>query len=127
MIQRKQTIYLFLVAMLMVVCGYYMFADSDKMYYIILAALSAVIAFASFLTIFCYNKRRRQMSYCRIGMIATLVWCAAFFYVHYVYSGAHSRIPLYALLPIVCIILFGMAYKGIKKDDDLVRSADRIR
>jgi hypothetical protein len=35
--------------------------------------------------------------------------------------------PLYAILPIVSIILFWMAKKGIKHDDDLVRSADRLR
>ena len=30
-------------------------------------------------------------------------------------------------LPIVSIVLYWLAYKGIKHDDDLVRSADRLR
>ena len=34
---------------------------------------------------------------------------------------------VYSLFPIIALVLFFMAYKAIKKDDDLVKSLDRIR
>ena len=127
MIQRKQTIYLFLVALLMVVSGIVSAADADKIHFLLLTVWSAIIAFASFATIFIYNKRRKQMTLCKVGIVALLIWMAGFIYIYYAIQHAALRYPLYAILPVVCIILYGMAYKGIKHDDDLVRSADRIR
>ena len=39
-----------------------------------------------------------------------------------------SITPKFALiLPIINIVLLILAYKGIKADDDLVKSADRLR
>jgi hypothetical protein len=127
--QRKQTIYLALVAILMIVASIYAAIT-------ILQILGGIIAGLGALNIFQYKNRRKQMAFCTLGVLLLIVWIALFCFDHYhVFDGSSSqlhlqaavRYPLYALLPVVSIVLFALARKGIKHDDDLVRSADRLR
>ena len=118
--QRKQTIYLFLVAILMVVASIYAMV-------VALQVLGGIVAGLGIINIFQYKNRRKQMTLCTLGICLLLVWIACFCYDHYYLHGGATIYPLYAMLPIVSIILFWMARKGIKHDDDLVRSADRLR
>ena len=118
--QRKQTIYLALIAILMVVASIYAVV-------VILQVLGGLIAGLGCANIFQYKNRKRQMALCSLGILMLLVWVGIFCYDHYYLHGGSTMYPLYAILPIVSIILFWMAKKGIKHDDDLVRSADRLR
>lgn len=86
----------------------------------------AITGILSVVDIFLYHNRKRQMSICSYAMLSDLLW-----YVYYIvfYAGisASMHIRFAACLPLVsCIFLF-MAKKGIKADDDLVKSMDRIR
>lgn len=94
--------------------------------YIVLQIIGGLIAGLSTADIFQYRNRKKQMKICTMGILLLLLWIGFFAYDYYINSSV-SIIPLYALLPVVSIILFWMAKKGIKADDDLVRSADRIR
>ena len=118
--QRKQTIYLFLVALLMIVASIYAVI-------VALQILGGLIAGLSTANIFQYKDRKRQMSICSLGALLLVLWLGYFCYDHFCLRGGATMYPLYAVLPIVSIILFWMAKKGIKHDDDLVRSADRLR
>ncbi|MBQ9236832.1 MAG: DUF4293 domain-containing protein [Prevotella sp.] len=118
--QRKQTIYLALVTILMVVASVYAIS-------VILQILGGVIAGLGCANIFQYKTRKRQMFFCTLGILMLLAWVGLFCYDHFYVHGGAVRYPLYAILPIVSIILFWMAKKGIKHDEDLVRSLDRLR
>lgn len=118
--QRKQTIYLFLVALLMIAASVYAVI-------VVLQILGGLIAGLSTANIFQYKNRKKQMTVCTLGILLLVLWVAYFSYDHFYMHGGATRYPLYAMLPIVSIILFWMAKKGIKHDDDLVRSADRLR
>jgi hypothetical protein len=118
--QRKQTIYLALVTILMVVASVCAIS-------VVLQILGGIVAGLGGANIFQYKTRKRQMLFCTFGILMLVAWVALFCYDHFYISGGAVRYPLYALLPIVSIILFWMAKKGIKHDDDLVRSADRLR
>ena len=118
--QRKQTIYLALVAMLMIAASIYAVI-------VVLQVLGGIIAGLGALNIFQYKNRRKQMAFCTLGILMLLAWIGYFCYDHFYLHGGATMYPLYAILPIVSIILFWMARKGIKHDDDLVRSADRLR
>ncbi len=82
------------------------------------------------LTIFQYRHRTRQMRFC----VACMVLCALW-YAYYLFSalvslpagGATFHVRFAACLPLVAIILLALAHRGIKADERLVKSMDRIR
>ena len=88
----------------------------------ILTLLSGLLALVG---LFIYRNRKIQMKLIRfaviinfiIGVRLLLLWKA--FQV-----SLNSNALLIVLLATVALLL---AYKGVKKDDDLVRSVDRIR
>jgi hypothetical protein len=153
MIQRIQSVYLLLIAVLMavLVClplgelviegGHAVFSAfgvkstdiPDKLpsfpLWLIgsLALLSAVI---SFITIFLFKNRARQTTFCTInGVILGVLYVlyGVFYLLMYKASDA-SYIPgMTILLPLIGIILDIMAIKGISRDTALVNSVNRIR
>lgn len=76
--------------------------------------------------IFLYHNRKLQMSLCTWGMLADLLWYI-YYFVYYFTLGYPMHIRFAACLPLVSCILLWLAKKGIKSDDDLVKSMDRIR
>jgi small-conductance mechanosensitive channel len=92
----------------------------------ILLALAVIVALIS---IFLYKKRKTQMRLCSVGAVLCLAWV-----VYYVIAGLSAfqslgafKLKFAACLPLIGIVFFIMARRGIKHDDDLIRSADRIR
>jgi hypothetical protein len=118
--QRKQTIYLILAAFLMVIT---LFLAMD----IVLQIASGVVAVVAVLAIFKFNNRQTQMTICMVGQLLILAWMLYFGVIHFYVDKTVTKLPFYLCLPIVAYIMFRMARAGIKHDDNLVRSADRIR
>lgn len=118
--QRKQTIYLILVVFLMVIAA---FLAAD----IVLKAGSGVTAVLATVTIFKYNNRPLQMKMCMAGQLLLLAWVLYFGIIHFYVDKGAQKLPFYLCLPIVAYIMFRMARTGIRHDEELVRSADRIR
>jgi hypothetical protein len=112
MIQRKQTIFLLLAAILAVVCLVVRLQWID-----IVQGLSAVL---SVYTIFIYKRRPLQAKLCLLGLFLIFVW----YVLLAVYQGYVQTIDA---LPMVNAILIFLARKGILDDEKLVRAADRIR
>lgn len=84
--------------------------------------------------IFQYKKRNRQMMLGKANLlILTALIAAVFFYADYAKTFAglpKETIVNYqfaCLLPVLSIILNYLAIRAIKKDEDLVRAADRLR
>ena len=137
MIQRIQTIYLLLA---FVVTGILLFfiplwtmSDSKEYYfmqsqvYTILLGLSTTL---SLLSIVSYKKRQNQFVIGRLNIILNLILLGLFVYRSLNLSGeTHvvSEKGIGMFLPILAIVLLVLANKAIKKDEDLVKSVDRLR
>jgi Domain of unknown function (DUF4293) len=95
--------------------------------YVILLGLSTTL---SILGILSYNKRQNQFVIGRLNMILNLILLGLFVYRSLNISGetpAVSEKGIGMFLPIVAIVLLVLANKAIKKDEDLVKSVDRLR
>ncbi len=95
--------------------------------YVILFGLSTTL---SLLGILMYNKRQNQFVIGRLNMILNLILLGLFVYRSLNVSGetpAVSEKGIGMFLPIVAIVLLVLANKAIKKDEDLVKSVDRLR
>ena len=106
----------------------------DKGNYIVkaipLSILLVVIMLLLLITIFSYKKRILQM---RLSVFSILLMIGSlgliFFYALHGQSKINGEIfYLYPVVfPVVSAILTFLAFKGVKKDEKLVRSYDRIR
>lgn len=124
MIQRIQTVYLAIALVLCVICtiGYVPFGAILPLALVVLGIMSVAIL----LTIFMYKKRTVQRHFCRIILINMVAFYA---YVAVICCRTSwETIPyIYSALPLVAAIFVAFASRAIKKDDDLVKSADRLR
>ncbi len=150
MIQRIQSIYLFLAAVLLLLTAFLPVAQLLRGGYLHNIYLSGLLdeetglmeqnlwlptlaflsAFTAVATIFLYKDRSRQMRIVRLNIfISTLTAMAVPITVHYIKADELDvlafKVPV--VFPVVSTILMVLAYRGIKKDDNLVRSADRLR
>jgi len=136
MLQRIQTIYLLLSAGvsagLIFVChlwttneGLPFYAQDDKLYLGLFIA-SAVLSLVS---IFRYNNRKSQFVLGRLNIILNFILLGLFVYQSLNVSGEAnvSEKGIGILLPIFSIVFLVLANKAIKKDEDLVKSVDRLR
>ncbi len=95
-----------------------------------LAILFAISLFITIITIFLFKNRNWQM---RLSIINILLLLASpgviYFYIAVAFKNfdADVKYSLFALMPIISAILTYMAYRGIRKDELLVMSMDRIR
>lgn len=112
MIQRKQTVFLLLAAILAIVCLVVRWQWID-----ILQGLSVAL---SVYTIFLYKKRLVQARFCLFGIVIVFVW-------YILLAVYQSYVTTIDALPLVDAILIFLARKGILDDEKLVRAADRIR
>lgn len=80
-------------------------------------------------TIFQYRNRKMQMVFCNALVTLMVIWYMITGAYLYFFSQDMSILSIrWGLpLPLLEIILFIMAKKRIKHDDDLVKAADRIR
>ncbi len=149
MIQRKQTVFLLLALAVIIVClclplgaiepkgmGASALFYNVGLYvnggYQIHPVLFVDLVIVGALTLVCiplFKKRKMQMRICVANILLTLVWYGYYaFSVLHAFQGMGTFHPLFAgCLPLVALILFVLAYRGIKADEELVRSMDRIR
>lgn len=136
MLQRIQTIYLFCAAgisgglpfvthLWIINNGTSVFAKDDALY----LALFLGSAILSLIAIFMYKNRKSQFVLCRLNIILNFILLGFFVYQSLKVSGetAVSEKGIGMLLPIVSIVFLALANKAIKKDEDLVKSVDRLR
>ena len=133
MIQRIQSIYLLVVTIAMALVSFKVpvwtlnekltFAQDDTKMFILTIAVSLFSAVA----IFVFNNRKLQMKLIRMAIMVITVIAVR---LGLLFGSNEFDFTLnyscFALLSFAFSALV-MAYRGVKKDDDLVRSADRIR
>lgn len=136
MIQRIQSIYL-LFAIIIGVIGYFFvplwngledtIAIAYNQAYVSYAYLaSAVLAL---LSIFMFSNRKRQMGIVKLDIIINLVLLGFLVYWFLNLPGEinFSEKGIWIVGPVLSIVFLIMAHKAIKKDEDLVKSVDRLR
>jgi len=98
----------------------------ENQLYIILFGLSTSM---SLLSILFYKKRQHQFVINRLNIILNLILLGLFVYRSLNLSGEAlvSEKGIGMFLPIISIVMLVLANKAIKKDEDLVKSVDRLR
>ena len=83
----------------------------------------------SFITIFKFKNRQLQFVLGRLNILTNLILLGLLVYQSLNLSGETlvSEKGIGSALPIVVIVLLVLANKAIKKDEDLVKSVDRLR
>ena len=137
MIQRIQTIYLFLAFLVTLVVPYvfplWITADAKDFYFMqnpVYVALFGLSTTLSLVSIFSFKKRQNQFVMGRLNMILNLILLGLFVYRSLNLSGeavSVSEKGIGMFLPVVSIVFLVLANKAIKKDEDLVKSVDRLR
>ena len=136
MIQRIQTLFL---AVVVIFSGVLPFAvmlwevEGGKAIYAkdnlpILVAF-IVVAVLGIIAIFQYKKRQNQFVVNRLNMIVNLFLLGFFVYRSLNLSGETtvSEKGIGMLIPVFSIVFLVLANRAIKKDEDLVKSVDRLR
>lgn len=148
MIQRKQTLFLLGVALIAIALLFVPFqkitaADTVwqlcllpgcspevmNTYIYIPMALDILVLLLSLVCIFLYKNRPLQYKIANLLMLLNIFIIGLFFLVTYIKEGVTGELSysLGSSLPVIGIILAFLAANFIKKDEQLVRSADRIR
>lgn len=155
MIQRIQSVYLLIVFVLNIFTFFFPLANffdhSGNLYQLVFKGITlysktgwilfqtnyvistflTIILILSLICIFLYSNRSLQMKICLYLMIGLFMISAYVFIEYeiaiYKYRFIHSYLSLASLIPLISIIIIYLAFKAIKKDDNLVKSADRLR
>ena len=136
MLQRIQTIYLlaaaslsggliFLYHLWISTNGDYVFAQDEMLYFVCFMGSSVL----SLISIFSFKKRQSQFILGRLNIILNFILLGLFVFRSLNISGETdvSEKGIGMLIPVLSIVLLALANKAIKKDEDLVKSVDRLR
>jgi hypothetical protein len=154
MIQRIQTVYLLIAALLVGLLFFVPFAEivngKGEIYrfdasgfflmgtqsheFIIgglpVIALCVISTLFIVVTIFQYNNRAHQVTFSKLNIFMLLVLCGIIYYNVWrclnLITGNHS-LKIYLAFPLIALILIYLAIKAIRKDQELLKSIDRIR
>jgi len=93
--------------------------------------LLAAIIMLYLAAIFLYKKRSVQMRLCILTMLL-LIGLTGYmiYYIIGAFRALHAAEHSYKLiiiLPFIALILTGLAFRAIRRDEELIRSVDRIR
>ncbi|WP_242094964.1 DUF4293 domain-containing protein [Aestuariivivens sediminicola] len=138
MLQRVQTLYLLITvvasAALIFVFPLYQVSDNDGVWVYaasdnVLLSVFLCSAVLSLITILKYKNRKTQFMLGRLNIILNFFILGFFVYQSLNLSGETvvSKKGIGMLLPIISIVFLVLANKAIKRDEDLVKSVDRLR
>lgn len=144
MIQRVQTVYLLLVVIITIVLTnfihFFILNDGSELVLstiifndsVLLKSVgisNIVSAVLAFIAIFSFKKRQHQFVINRLNILINFYLLGVLLYMSIKLPGemeiSEKGIGIY--FPIAVIVLLVMANKAIKKDEDLVKSVDRLR
>lgn len=144
MIQRIQSIYLLLVAIisggLIFVFDVWTLANEQQEFVLDLLSKSDIVfklipisffasALLAILSIFTFKNRQKQFVLGRVIVLINLFLLGLLIYLSLTLPGetAVSKKGIGMFLPVVSILFAVLANKAVKKDEDLVKSVDRLR
>lgn len=131
MIQRIQTIYLLIASIAFALLSFkipfwslndeFIYAQNDNKLYLLLITLFVF----SIIGIFLFKKRTVQMKLLRLSILIEFVVLVRLFLTYKELNKPLDAKAFFLLMSAFVALL--LAYRGVKKDEDLVRSVDRIR
>ncbi len=136
MIQRIQTVFLFVVILLTGVLPFWVNlwsdANGEEIYAnneIMVSGIFYVSAVLAMIAILLFKNRKNQFVLNRLNMILNLFLLGFFVYRSLNLSGetSVSEKGIGMLIPVFSIVFLVLANRAIKKDEDLVKSVDRLR
>ncbi|MFV8353999.1 DUF4293 domain-containing protein [Flavobacterium sp. XS2P14] len=137
MIQRIQTLYLLLAfvttSILLFFIPLWILKDGTEFYFMQSQVYTIILGLSTALTLLSvvsYKKRQNQFGVGRLNIILNLILLGLFVYRSLNLSGetpAVSEKGIGMFLPVLAIVFLVLANKAIKKDEDLVKSVDRLR
>ena len=136
MIQRIQTVYLVVSALIIAALYIWFPVVQDEAGNTIISrdeplvlGLLGVSVLLTVISIFNFKKRKLQFVLNRLNIISNFVLLGVFVYRTLTLSGEtlFSEKGIGVLFPIISIVFLVLANKAIKRDEDLVKSVDRLR
>lgn len=97
---------------------------------LILLSVSALITIISFIALLFFKRRVLQLKMIKILIALEFCLMAAAGYLVYILlqnAGLKLSPVISSFIPILTLVFSFLAYSGIKKDEELVRSSDRLR
>ncbi len=136
MLQRIQTVYLLIAFLisggLIFIFPIWRLNDGVEVFAISSMLISGLFfgsAILSLIAIFMFKNRKLQFVLGRLAIILNFFLLGFFVYQSLTVSGEAeaSEKGIGMFLPIVSIVFLALSIKAIKKDEDLVKSVDRLR
>lgn len=139
MLQRKQTLWLLLSLLAAILTFQFPFLTGTKMIkevptagvaltagsHFLLLILTGAAALLAGIIIFLYKDRKLQMKLCWLGLLLTIGIIAL--YIMQMQQYEKSTLALFCILPFVMMAGFYLAFRGIRSDEKLVKSLDKLR
>jgi hypothetical protein len=143
MIQRVQTVYLLMASIIsgVLIFVFNLWKSIEKSIFALdlfksesnvlklIPILFLVSAILAFVAIFIFKNRKLQFVIGRLTILINLILLGLLIYVSLTLPGeaSVSEKGIGMFIPILAILLLVLANKAIKKDEDLVKSVDRLR
>ncbi len=135
MIQRIQSIWLLFAAIFSLATlkfSFYsgnkdnkLFAELNGTSYFLLLILAVAVALSSLFAIFLFKNRKLQMRLALLGFLLQVIAVVVYFLQTKQYR--EGSFTLTSVLSFAIPVFFILAWMGIRKDDKLVKSMDRLR
>ena len=140
MIQRRQTLWLLLGTVAAILTFMYPFATGEEIvkgtslkqraeviaggeFFTLLLTIGNIILFL--VTLFFFKDRKLQMKLCLLGLLVSAgIFILYIADMRKLISGTPA---LWAILPVVTIAAYFLAFRDIRKDEKLVKSLDKLR
>jgi peptidoglycan/LPS O-acetylase OafA/YrhL len=140
MIQRQQTLWLLLATLAAILTFMFPFATGEELvdkttmrrlvelnagkdFFIIVLTIASVCV--STVTIFLFKDRKLQLRLCVLGIV--LATGILILYIIGMQKLLSATPALWAVLPVVVLASYIMAFRLIRKDEKLVKSLDKLR
>ena len=150
MIQRIQSLYLLLAGIILLLCPFLPVADLLRGGHLMAVRLSGLLdeetglmeqnlwlptlvflsGFLSIANIFIFKDRTRQIRIARLNIGVTILAAILTPIITFLQKTEIEDILIFRtpiVFPSIAGVFIFLAYRGIKKDDDLIKSADRLR
>ncbi len=135
MIQRIQSIWLLLAAtaaLATIKFSFYsgvkennVFAELNGTAHFLLLILTVTVALGAVVGIFLFKNRKLQMQMCLLGLLLQIA--VVFFYINQTQKFVQGTFALSSALTFLVPVFFLLAFLGIRKDEKLIKSMDRLR
>jgi hypothetical protein len=138
MVQRQQTLWLILSAFCALLSFKFPFVTGKGMSKdiltditinsntsLLLMVLTGICFAIAAITIFLYKDRKAQLKLCLGGIFAAAL--LLFLFILQMNKLEKSTLALASILPFAILVGFFMAYRGVRHDEKLVKSLDKLR